>query len=189
MLNETANYMKTTVKVITLAILLSFSSVAQNVGINTAGTSPDNAAMLDVESTEQGILIPRMSDAQRKLLKDPAAGLILYNTTNKEFNFYNGTGWQLIPTHQVSTMSSTGTGPGLGVAVNTTGNAPDPSSIMDVSSTEKGFLLPRTTQGAVTPVTGLIIYNTATNNINYYDGTSWVSICHQLIDNNTGTGA
>lgn len=64
------------------------------------------------------------------------------------------------------------------VGVGTT--APDASSILDVVSTNKGFLLPRmqTAQrtAIVAPATGLQVYDTTTNTNWYFNGTVWVEI-------------
>ncbi|MDD3687919.1 MAG: hypothetical protein PHE56_14305, partial [Bacteroidales bacterium] len=46
-----------------LAVLLSVNISAQNVGVNT--NTPDASAMLDVVSTNSGVLVPRMTMAQR----------------------------------------------------------------------------------------------------------------------------
>lgn len=63
------------------------------------------------------------------------------------------------------------------VGINTT--SPNNSSLLDISSTTKGFLLPRLTNtqmNAITsPETGLTIYNTNASAIYYYNGNSWVS--------------
>ena len=60
------------------------------------------------------------------------------------------------------------------------GSALDSSSLLSISSTTKGFLLPRMTttqRNAIsTPTTGLQIFNTDTNQINYYNGVSWSTI-------------
>ena len=172
---------------VVLTCVSGWKCFGQNVGILT--TTPDLSAMLDVSATDAGLLIPRMTDAERQLLKDPAAGLIIYNTDSNAVNFYNGSGWQEVIADSTSAISGSGPGPGIGVAVNMTGATPDPSAALDISSTEKGMLLPRTTQGAVTPVAGLIIYNTASNEIDYHDGSTWQTVCYRLLDNNTGSGA
>ena len=56
----------------------------------------------------------------------------------------------------------------------------DPSAALEVNSTTKGFLPPRMTaaqRDAITnPATGLFIYNTSTNQLNFYNGTSWEHI-------------
>jgi hypothetical protein len=73
------------------------------------------------------------------------------------------------------------------VGINTTGNAPDPSAMLDVSSNDKGVLIPRvqlddaTTQAPIasTPVEGLLIYNaTGTEPAGYYywDGSQWLQV-------------
>jgi hypothetical protein len=57
-------------------------------------------------------------------------------------------------------------------------SSPISSAILDLSSTTRGFLPPRmtTTQrnAIVSPVAGLMIYNTTTNVINVYNGTIWI---------------
>ena len=54
----------------------------------------------------------------------------------------------------------------------------DASAAFQVNSTTKGYLMPRltTTQrnAITTPATGLLIYNTTTNSLDYYNGTSWI---------------
>ena len=70
--------------------------VPQNgsVGINTDGSSADASALLDVKSTTQGVLVPRMSAQQRGLIGSPATGLLVYQTDGTAgFYFYNGTAW------------------------------------------------------------------------------------------------
>ena len=65
-----------------------------NVGIGT--TSPSASALLDVSSTTQGLLPPRMTSTQRDAISSPAAGLMIYNTTTNKLNFYNGTAWEAV---------------------------------------------------------------------------------------------
>jgi hypothetical protein len=69
---------------------------------------------------------------------------------------------------------------GQGVSINPTGNNPDTSAMLDVSSTSKGLLLPRLTtvqRDAISlPATGLLVYNTTTSTFDYYSGTAWFSL-------------
>ncbi len=62
-------------------LFLAAVSNAQ-VAVNTDGTLPDNSAMLDVKSTSQGLLIPRMTLAQRNAIASPATGLMVFQTDN-----------------------------------------------------------------------------------------------------------
>ncbi|RYE17447.1 MAG: T9SS C-terminal target domain-containing protein [Sphingobacteriales bacterium] len=63
-------------------------------------------------------------------------------------------------------------------------NAPQSSAILDVSSTEKGFLPPRMTtaqrNAIANKVAGLLIYNTTTNCVEMYNGTNWISLCSSI---------
>lgn len=62
-----------------------------NVGINTS--TPDPTAILHLESTTQGILVPRLTTVQRDAIAAPATGLIIYNTTFNQEEIFNGTCW------------------------------------------------------------------------------------------------
>jgi hypothetical protein len=66
---------------------------------------------------------------------------------------------------------------------------PDPSAQLEVSSTSKGFLPPRMTEeqrdAIVSPATGLVIYNTTANTLEYKMATGWVP----LIGNPDGVNA
>lgn len=63
----------------------------QNVGIGTE--TPDDSAILDMVSTDQGVLVPRLSTAQRLAISNPGLGLLLYDTDEEAFFFHSGTAW------------------------------------------------------------------------------------------------
>lgn len=54
---------------------------------------PDPSAVLDLQSQEQGLLLPRMSTAERDAINSPAPGLMIYNTDDSCFNYYSGASW------------------------------------------------------------------------------------------------
>ena len=58
--------------------------------------------------------------------------------------------------------------------------SPNASSLLDVSSTTKGVLLPRMTTTQVnaisSPANGLTVYNTTLNTLCFYNGTSWQKV-------------
>jgi hypothetical protein len=72
------------------------SAQSQNVSINTTGNVPDNSAILDVSSTDKGLLIPRMTTAQRTAILLPATGLLVYDTNFDQFWYFDGTIWVTI---------------------------------------------------------------------------------------------
>ncbi|MEI7980501.1 MAG: hypothetical protein WCI71_02540 [Bacteroidota bacterium] len=70
-------------------LLLVSSALFAQVGINTNNSTPDNSAMLDVQSTDKGLLIPRMTLEQRNAISNPATGLMIYQTDNTPGLYYN----------------------------------------------------------------------------------------------------
>ena len=70
---------------------------SQNVGINSTGAAPNTSAMLDIVSTSSGLLVPRMTSAQKTAIAAPATGLLVYQTDAGSqgigFYFYNGAAW------------------------------------------------------------------------------------------------
>ncbi|WP_397300756.1 hypothetical protein [Nonlabens ulvanivorans] len=77
---------------ILIIILLSALSVQAQVGIGT--DTPDPSSILDIESTDGGILIPRMEESDRTAIASPVQGLLVYQTNNEDgFYCFNGTIW------------------------------------------------------------------------------------------------
>lgn len=81
-------------KTICSLILLININLNAQVGINTS--SPDASSMLDISSTSSGLLIPRMTAAQRLAIVSPANGLQVYDTTTNQLYYFNGTAWTVI---------------------------------------------------------------------------------------------
>ena len=89
---------KRILSVLVLFSLLMTAPAAEaqvGVGVNT----PHASAMLDVTSTNKGLLPPRLSFAQRQAVANPAAGLMVWctdcanNATVGQMQFYNGSDW------------------------------------------------------------------------------------------------
>lgn len=63
------------------------------------------------------------------------------------------------------------------VSINTDGSEPNPSAMLEVKSIDKGFLPPRMTteqmNGIVSPIAGLLVYNTLVNALYWFDGANW----------------
>jgi|GEM_PF-1859335 len=74
-----------------LIFISSFLFAQSNVGIGT--TSPNASAELEIQSSNKGVLIPRMSTAQRTAIPSPATGLLVFDSSTQSFWFYEGTGW------------------------------------------------------------------------------------------------
>jgi hypothetical protein len=81
------------------------------VGISSTSITADASAMLEVRSTTSGLLIPRMTTAQRDAIAAPVAtGLLIYNTTTNAFNYYNGAWNDFTPTSFSGSLSGDVTG-------------------------------------------------------------------------------
>lgn len=99
---------KTLLLCLTLLILIATASVAQSVAINTDGSTAGTSALLDVKSTDKGLLIPRMSKAQKNAIASPATGLLVFQNApdSTGFYYYNGSSWLwLTTTNQQDTFA------------------------------------------------------------------------------------
>jgi hypothetical protein len=75
--------------------LLTIGSGAQaqnNMGIGT--NTPDPSALVDMTATDKGMLVPRMTSAQRTAIASPAEALLVYDTDFECFFYFKlSTGW------------------------------------------------------------------------------------------------
>ena len=82
-------------KITLLLIILTSAMTYSQVGINT--DTPDASSALEIKSTSAGILIPRMTEAQREAITSPALSLMIYQTNNDSgFYFFDGSAWKKI---------------------------------------------------------------------------------------------
>ena len=98
--------------IISSMVIMSAQMNGQNVGIGANMFTPDNSALLELQSTNSGLLLPRMTTAQRDAISNPAQSLIIYNLTTKCVEIYESNQWQTIwcndPCSGVSTISYDG---------------------------------------------------------------------------------
>lgn len=84
--------------IVFLAVFCLFSiQLSAQVGIGTS--TPHASAKLEVRSTTQGFLPPRMTAAERNSISSPTAGLIIWCTncgSNGELQVFNGAAWTSI---------------------------------------------------------------------------------------------
>ena len=71
-----------------IALITTYSLEAQ-VSVSSDGSDPNPSAMLDVKSTDLGMLIPRMTSAQRDAITNPAEGLLIFNITTHCYEGYS----------------------------------------------------------------------------------------------------
>lgn len=84
--------MKRAVLVFIIFIVSVLSAHSQNnIGIGTI--TPDASALLDLSSSSKGILIPRMTTAQRNAIASPSKGLMVFDNDTNSFWYFNGSNW------------------------------------------------------------------------------------------------
>ena len=86
------------VKSVIIIVFIALSSISISNAQNVAITDDDNykaesSAMLDVKSLTKGFLVPRMTSKQIDFINSPATGLLVFNTEDNKYYFYNGSEW------------------------------------------------------------------------------------------------
>jgi hypothetical protein len=80
------------ISIILTAIILSGNLLAQpRLGIGTK--TPHPSAVLDLTSTNRGLLPPRMTTAQRNAIANRPSGLLVYDITLNSLFHFNGSAW------------------------------------------------------------------------------------------------
>jgi hypothetical protein len=78
----------------TVLLIFSFTAFSQNVAINSTGSPADASAMLDVQSTDKGFLVPRLTETDRTSIASPATGLLVYQSDGETgFYYFDGSDW------------------------------------------------------------------------------------------------
>jgi len=110
--------MKKSQKLFLIALFVFQIHYAQ-VGIGTE--DPQTSSILEVESTEQGVLLPRMSTSQRTSIVDPANGLTVFDTDLQSYYFYNldNSSWESLSSSRLNRVNF--------VLVKSQADFPDPS--------------------------------------------------------------
>ncbi len=78
------------IKNLSFFLLFSIKGIAQSVTINPQA---NNSGIINVQSTNKGVLVPNMTSAQRVAIAPLQNGLLVFDTTTNTFWFYNGTAW------------------------------------------------------------------------------------------------
>lgn len=90
-----------------ILLLSSTISLAQ-VGIGT--TTPHTSAMLELNSSDKGLLIPSMTQIQKNSIVSPTVGLLIFQTdASSGFWYYNGTAWVQLQSQGWSLNGNIGT--------------------------------------------------------------------------------
>lgn len=90
-----------------MAILSSFTLQAQNKNVGIGTSQPDQSAVLDIQSADKGLLIPRMNLEQRNAISNPADGLLIYQTTDKNgFYYFDSKSWKPLTENEAKSVAT-----------------------------------------------------------------------------------
>ncbi len=152
----------------------------ENVGIGT--TNPDKSAVLDISSSEKGLLIPRMTLEKRNVISNPANGLLIYQTDEANgFYFYNGKKWSPISSNDaysvavanVDNWSKTGDA----------GTNPTTNFIGTTDNVDLNFRVGNVVHGKLTSLTKSVYFGSRAGNV--ATGSENVGIGHGAMRFNT----
>ncbi len=74
--------------------VLFFQSFGYSQGVTIgSGNAPHKSSILDLQSTNKGFLPPRLTAVQRKAIPSPAAGLVVFDTDNRQLFLFDGSQW------------------------------------------------------------------------------------------------
>lgn len=151
---------------ISLSMVMSFfvfSAMGQveNVGIGTR--NPDKSAILDLKSTDKGLLIPRLTSVQKLGIKEPVEGLIIYQTDETPGIFiFSQNKWSPLKTNEqlsVATLDANGWSlDGNGVATSVKAAATSASFIGTPAGVSLNFKIGNTQAGKIDAVTDNLFF-------------------------------
>jgi hypothetical protein len=90
--------------ILTGNISAPYTNIKYQLGVGKT-TAPLSSALIDMESTTQGFLPPRMTTAQINAIASPAPGLLAINTNLNKLVQFNGTIWEQV---SASALAKTG---------------------------------------------------------------------------------
>jgi hypothetical protein len=155
--------------------ILYLGEAKAQIGIGT--NTPDASAALEIKANGSavGLLLPRLSNTVRNInIKSPSAGLVIYNSTYKVLEVaISGSLWANLVNGTTTAVTSGSTSSSGKLGIGTT--SPDANAVLDVTSTTKGVLLPKSSTDPI-GVAGMIYYNTTADIVKLYNGTSWIGL-------------
>lgn len=86
-------------------LLMAFQANAQFMKIDRNGGNPDSSAALEVSDTSRGFLPPRLTTTQMNAISSPASGLLIFNTSDSSYKFFDGVSWEDIGSASNSSLS------------------------------------------------------------------------------------
>lgn len=77
-------------------VIAAGMAFAQGTAINSTGAPADSSAGLDVDFSNKGFLMPRLTTSQRNSIPSPATGLMIFNSTTNCFEAFVNGAWNIV---------------------------------------------------------------------------------------------
>lgn len=158
------------------AVCINRAGHAQGVAIGSGTPTPAASAILDLQSTTQGLLPPRMTTAQRTAIASPATGLVVFDTNVGSLYLRTASAWVPLSTGSTGwgVTGNTGTSP----ATNFLGTTDAQPLVLRVNNVKAGWV--GTTDANVSLGSSALVANSS--------GTANMAMGNSALLNNT-TGA
>lgn len=168
------------------ALIFCGTAYAQNIGINTTGAAPAASAMLDVDATNKGMLIPRVALTAANVagpVAAPATSLLVYNTAtagtypndvSPGYYYWTGTQWERLMSRKTRVLYYPPTNINGNTRYTLTGNFAGltPTSFVAVSIIGNWPVAPTVVVEHIEAQTGqvrFVVYNRTNNNYSGMD--------------------
>ena len=126
-------------QLILLLLVVLFTCTAANAQMNVGSNqAPDSSAMLQISGNTKGFLPPRMTRDTMLLIRNPAKGLIVFNTTDSALFMRRDTGWVKLLSDATVTSASVVTANGLAGSVANSSTTPSITLSTTVTGMVKG---------------------------------------------------
>lgn len=127
------------------------TNIFAQVGISTTSITPDATSILELRSTTLGFLAPRMTTTQRDAITSPATGLLIYNITTNQLNYYSGSAWQVVTGGGQSQLNGTGFVKASGTTISYDNSTYITSAVTSFSKTDNYGITSSVTNPTTTP--------------------------------------
>ena len=151
------------------------SGTISSSGIRVGTISPTTSAVVEINSTTQGLLPPRMTQTQRDAISSPATGLVIFNTTSNNLEYKSTGSWVSLSTSSSSSSSSAVFLPTIVI-----GTQQWMRENLDVVTYRNGDIIPEvtdpTTWASLTSGAWCYVNNDASNGTKYGKLYNWYAI-------------
>ena len=162
-----------------VTVAIDPSATAPTTGLSIGDNNNISSGLIRLPPSSGMILLPSLLEEELPMIETPVEGMMLYNTTEKSIQYYNGIEWKKLKslvslaTYNIGSNQIT---PNEGVSV--LHNNRNKNAIIDIASMSRYTLglAPLDVRMIAQPVKGLLVYDTSYKAFIYYDGNFWKKI-------------